>query len=163
MTHSELAFVQENDIGMMARIHAASFDEAWSGVMLRRILSMPGTTGLTSRLNRQWTVTGFALLRVAADESELLSLAVSPEQRGNGIGTLLLQGAMEQARIAGAARMFLEVAEDNVIARRLYEGHGLVPVGRRPDYYRHKDGSATAAVTMSRDLGAAVQPVRAGA
>lgn len=161
MTQHELAFVQETDIGMMARIHAASFDEVWSGVMLRRILSMPGTTGITARLRRRWTVSGFALLRVAADESELLSLAVAPEQRGTGVGTLLLRGAMDHARDAGATRLFLEVAEDNAVARHLYEGHGLVPIGRRPEYYRHKDGTTTAAVTMSCDLTAATQTARA--
>ena len=161
MTQHELAFVQETDIGMMARIHAASFDEVWSGVMLRRILSMPGTTGITARLRRRWTVSGFALLRVAADESELLSLAVAPEHRGAGVGALLLRGAIDHARDAGATRLFLEVAEDNAVARRLYEGHGMVPVGRRPEYYRHKDGSTTAAVTMSCDLTVATQTARA--
>ncbi len=161
MTQHELAFVQENDIGMMARIHAASFDEVWSGVMLRRILAMPGTCGIAARLRRQWTVSGFALIRVAADESELLSLAVAPEQRGGGVGTLLLRGAIEHARSAGAARLFLEVAEDNTVARRLYEGHGLVPVGRRPEYYRRKDGSTAAAVTMSYDLAGAARSASA--
>lgn len=160
-TKHELAFVQEKDIGMMARIHAASFDEAWSGVMLRRILAMPGTVGIVARLSRQWSVAGFALLRVAADESELLSLAVAPEQRGVGVGKLLLEGAFEQARNAGASKLFLEVAEDNTVARRLYQTHGLVPVGRRPDYYRQKDGSMTAAVTMSCDLAALAQSARA--
>lgn len=161
MTAYELAFVQENDIGTMARIHAASFDEVWSGVMLRRILAMPGTVGLVARLQRQWTTAGFALLRVAADESELLSLAVAPEQRGAGVGTLLLRGSIEQARAGGASRLFLEVAEDNDVARRLYQGHGLVPVGRRPDYYRRRDGTTTAAVTMSCDLDAAAQSAQA--
>jgi ribosomal-protein-alanine N-acetyltransferase len=160
MTQHELAFVQETDIGMMARIHAASFDEVWSGVMLRRILSMPGTTGIAARLRRQWSVSGFALIRVAADESELLSLAVAPEHRGAGVGTLLLQGAIEHAREAGATRLFLEVAEDNAVARHLYEGHGLVPIGRRPEYYRHKDGSTSAAVTMSYDLASATRTPR---
>lgn len=152
MTTHELSQVKEHDIGAMARIHAMSFDDAWSGVMLRRILAMQGTSGITARLNRQWTVSGFALLRAAADECELLSLAVAPEQRGKGIGKLLLQGTMHQARVAGARTLFLEVAEDNTVARRLYSEHGLVPVGQRPDYYRRADGSAMTAVTMSCDL-----------
>ena len=133
----------------------------WTGVMLRRILAMPGTFGIAARLSRPWTVSGFALLRIAADECELLSLAVAPEHRGHGVGAMLLQGAMEQARRSGAAKFFLEVAEDNVVARNLYHRHGLAPVGRRPDYYRRKDGTSAAAVTMSCGLDAIGVQVRA--
>lgn len=152
MTDYELSVVEEIDIGAMARIHALSFDDAWTGAMIRRILAMPGAFGIVARQRRMWTVAGFALLRQAADECEVLSLAVSPNLRGDGVGGLLFAGAMEQASLAGATKLFLEVAEDNDIARRLYSSRGLVPVGRRPDYYTRNDGSTAAAVTMSCGL-----------
>lgn len=152
MSGYDLAPVQDNDLGMMARIHALSFDDAWSAAMMRRILAMPGSFGIVARRNRQWSVVGFALVRVAADECELLSLAVAPEQRGNGVGAMLLEGAIGEAAALGAVKLFLEVAEDNPVARGLYEGYGFVPVGRRPDYYARKDGTSAAAVTMVRDL-----------
>lgn len=158
MTGYELSRVEETDIGAMARIHALSFDDVWTGAMIRRILAMPGAFGIVARDERQWTVAGFALLRQAADECEVLSLAVSPALRGDGVGGFLLDGAMEQASIAGAAKLFLEVAEDNDVARKLYSGRGLIPVGRRPDYYTRKDGTTAAAVTMSCEL--EVQAVR---
>ncbi|MFT5488933.1 MAG: ribosomal-protein-alanine N-acetyltransferase [Alphaproteobacteria bacterium] len=77
---------------------------------------------------------------------------VSPELRGDGVGGFLLDGAMEQASVTGATKLFLEVAEDNDVARRLYSSRGLIPVGRRPDYYTRKDGTTAAAVTMSCQL-----------
>ena len=119
--------------------------------------------GIVARARRQWTVSGFALLRIVADECELLSLAVAPDERGNGVGALLLESAMEQARAAGAVRQFLEVAEDNTVARRLYDSRGFVPIGRRPDYYRRNDGTLAAAVTMSCDLGGVAAGAEAGA
>ena len=61
----------------------------------------------------------------------------------------MFDGAIAQASAAGAEKLFLEVAEDNDIARRLYSSRGLVPVGRRPGYYQRKDGTKAAAVTMS--------------
>ncbi|MFT7571975.1 MAG: ribosomal-protein-alanine N-acetyltransferase [Paracoccaceae bacterium] len=152
MTGYELSVVEETDIGTMARIHALSFDDAWTGAMIRRILAMPGAFGIVARQGRQWTVAGFALLRQAADECEVLSLVVSPELRGDGVGGFLLDGAMEQASVTGATKLFLEVAEDNDVARRLYSSRGLIPVGRRPDYYTRKDGTTAAAVTMSCQL-----------
>jgi ribosomal-protein-alanine N-acetyltransferase len=42
---------------------------------------------------------------------------------------------MEAAAAAGAARMLLEVAEDNAAARALYAAAGFAPAGRRPRYY----------------------------
>lgn len=157
----ELSVVEQTDIGTIARIHALSFDDAWTGVMIRRILTMPGVFGIVARHRRQWTVSGFALLRRAADECEVLSLAVSPELRGDGVGGFLFDGAMEQASIAGAKKLFLEVAEDNGVARQLYSSRGLIPVGRRPGYYRRNDGTTTAAVTMLCQLEA--QAIRAPA
>jgi len=161
MTGYELSAVEETDIGVMARIHALSFDDAWTGAMIRRILTMPGAFGIVARRRRQWSVAGFALMRQAADECEVLSLAVSPDIRGDGVGGFLFDGAIEQASVAGATKLFLEVAEDNDVARHLYNSRGLIPVGRRPDYYTRKDGTKAAAVTMSCHL--AAQAVRAPA
>jgi ribosomal-protein-alanine N-acetyltransferase len=148
----ELAIVQDNDIGMISRIHTVSFDDAWSGTMIRRILAMPGTFGIVARQSRRCSIAGFALGRIAADECEILSIAVAPDHRGAHVGSMLLDGAMHQAAQGGAATLFLEVAEDNDVARTLYDSRGFVPVGRRPDYYTRNDGSTAAAVTMSCGL-----------
>ena len=152
MTGHTLALVRDGDIGEMARIHALSFDDAWNGIMLRRILAMPGASGIVARSDLQWTLSGFALLRAAADECELLTLAVAPERRGSGVGSLLLEGAMARASRSGARSLFLEVAEDNDAARGLYAGYGFRAVGRRPNYYRPRSGPPVDAVTMAVDL-----------
>ena len=148
----ELANVEENDIAVISNIHADSFDDAWSGAMIRRILSMPGTFGIVARQTRQWSITGFALGRVTADQCEILSLAVATGHRGACVGGLLLDGAIHHAAKGGAGKLFLEVAEDNNIARALYGSRDFVPVGRRPNYYTRKDGSSAAALTMSREI-----------
>lgn len=118
--------------------------------MIRRILSMPGTFGIVARQTRQWSISGFALGRVTAEQCEILSLAVASGHRGARVGGLLLDGAIYQAAEGGAEKLFLEVAEDNNIARALYDSRDFVPVGRRPNYYTRKDGTSAAAVTMSR-------------
>ncbi len=91
---------------------------------------------------------GFILARVAADEAEILTIAVSPELRGQGLGGALLEAAMAEAARRGAAAMFLEVSADNHGAQRLYERHGFGQVGLRQRYYA--DGSD--ARVMQRDL-----------
>lgn len=153
MDDYELTTVRERDIAEMSRIHMLSFYEGWSGIMIRRILSTSNACGLVARSRRRWFVAGFALLRITIDECEILSLVVTPECRGNGIGGIILDGAVQKAGTLGAGKIFLEVAEDNHIALALYDRRGFVPVGRRPDYYGNKDGTRTAAITMSSVLG----------
>lgn len=153
MTGHSLAPAGEGDVGEIARIHALSFDDPWSGPVLRRILSMTGAAGMVARSDLRQDVAGFALLRLAADECELLTIAVAPERRGRGVGAQLLDAVMERAAGAGARRVFLEVAEDNHAARGLYGARGFRVVGRRPGYYRRPAGPPAAALTMARRLG----------
>jgi ribosomal-protein-alanine N-acetyltransferase len=152
MSEARLATLAVADLAAITRIHAASFDDAWSTPMLRRILAMPGAGGIVARDGADDEVVGFALSRIAGGECEILSLAVDPEHRRRGIGRTLLVAAIDWASLARATAVFLEVAEDNTAARQLYTAHGFQAVGRRPDYYKLKDGTLAAAITMRRDL-----------
>lgn len=59
------------------------------------------------------------------DEFELRMLAVSPIERGRGIGAKLVQGAMERAVELGASRIVLSTMESMHVAHRLYERMGF--------------------------------------
>lgn len=137
----------------IAGLHRRCFDEAWSVLTVRQVLSMPGAFGLLAvpgdgaEPPAAPDLLGFALCRAVAGECELLSLAVQPRARGQGIGTALLAASIDRAREQSATRMFLEVAEDNGIARQLYERYGFRPIGRRPEYYRRKGRPAATALT----------------
>jgi len=56
-------------------------------------------------------------------------LAVSPDQRGRGIGHALLDAVEERARAEGCCKITLEVLDDNLGARRLYENVGFCDGG----------------------------------
>lgn len=152
MSEPRIAPIRVADLNDVTRIHAASFDDPWSVTMLKRILSMPGAGGMVARNGDDDPVVGFALSRLAGDECELLSLAIDPGHRRRGIGRMLLTASIAAAIAAESRALFLEVAEDNVAARALYASHDFKPVGRRPDYYKLRDGSFAAALTMRRDL-----------
>ncbi|HEV2387675.1 MAG TPA: ribosomal protein S18-alanine N-acetyltransferase [Candidatus Acidoferrales bacterium] len=81
-------------------------------------------------------VAGFVVARIAADELEILNLAVDPAERGRGIGRELLARVLAFGGEAGARRAVLEVRESNQGARRFYAAQGFAAVGRRPGYYR---------------------------
>lgn len=80
-------------------------------------------------------VAGFLLARRAADELEILNLAVAPANRRAGIGSRLVERALHEAELAGAVRIFLEVRESNRAAERFYARHGFQVAGRRSGYY----------------------------
>ena len=132
----------------MAEIHRAAFTpaESWSRDVMVLQLELPATFGFVHSLG------GMILARVAADESEILTLAVAPSRRRLGIGSALLAAAMERAASMGAATMFLEVAVSNHAARALYSADGFAEAGLRRQYY--SDG--TDALILRSTLGAIV-------
>jgi len=115
---------------LMAELHSRAFppQEAWDAAAFAALLQLAGSFGCI-------TEAGFVLARAVADEAEILTLAVLPQLRRQGLGGALLGAAMREATARGAASLFLEVAESNHAARRLYTAAGAATLGRRPGYY----------------------------
>lgn len=132
----------------LAKLHAACFDEAprpWTAEEFREVLASP-------RLVLAGADRGFAVVQVIADQAELLTIAVDPAARGQGIGTGLMTLVCEMAHARGAVELFLEVDATNAAARALYAKTGFTISGQRRNYYRRKDGTATDALVMARPL-----------
>ena len=124
-----------------------SYGEAWTAGQCAGLLAMPGVW-LT--LARDPTgVIGFSLARIVASEAELLLLAVRSSAQRHGVGKLLLEEFIEQAKTRGADRLHLEVRDGNH-AVRLYEEHGFALVGRRRNYYSGPDMRCFDALTMAK-------------
>lgn len=92
---------------------------------------------------------GFALGRLIGEEAELLTIAVDPGQRRQGLGRAILKDFETTASLRGAQRIFLEVAATNTPAITLYESAGYTQVGTRPGYYK-TGASRVDAVILSR-------------
>jgi ribosomal-protein-alanine N-acetyltransferase len=75
------------------------------------------------------------VVRIAADELEILNVAVNPNNRRQGIATKLISEATSSGRKHGARRAFLEVRDSNFAARAFYQALGFQETGRRKDYY----------------------------
>lgn len=89
-------------------------------------------------LNRGQVV-GYAGIWVILDEAHITNLAVHPDFHNCGIGTVLLQHIIKEARKHGVLRMTLEVRTSNVRAQNLYTKFGFVSHGVRPKYYSDED------------------------
>lgn len=135
------------DIDRLAALHAESFDAPWSAAALAALLAQPGVEAAVED-------DGFILIRVVAEEAEVLTLAVRPASRRRGLGSRLLARAAARAADRGARTLFLEVAEDNTAARALYDRAGFTPAGRRRGYYARADGPAADALILNLNLAA---------
>jgi ribosomal-protein-alanine N-acetyltransferase len=127
---------------VLADLHNASFPpgERWNATAFASLLEMPGVFGFlaVSGAAEEAVPCGMVLARVAADEAEILTIAVTPSARRLGYGRRLLTAACLAAARAGARMMFLEVSAANDAARELYARGGFICVGRREGYYRDK-------------------------
>lgn len=132
-------FDAASDPAPLAALHAECFAAAWDAAAITQLLSAPGTFAFHDKH-------GFVLARAAGGEAEILTLAVAPAARGQGLGRALLQAAINKAQAMGAQTMFLEVGADNPHALALYAGLGFAKVGTRKAYYSTASGGTDALV-----------------
>ena len=77
---------------------------------------------------------GYAIFHLMGSDSELLSIATSPQFQRQGIASHLLTEGLNKL-VAPDDACFLEVRQGNSPARTLYEKHGFVEYGERKNYY----------------------------
>jgi ribosomal-protein-alanine N-acetyltransferase len=138
------------DVHRLAQLHGASFHRGWGEGEFEQMLSERNT--LVHRLRQGRNIVGFAVSRIAADEAELLSIAVDARHRGRGLSRNLLLTHLGHLAGHGVRTVFLEVEENNQPARRLYDRAGFAVAGRRERYYKQPGGEQLNAVLMRRDL-----------
>ncbi|MBR2518313.1 MAG: ribosomal protein S18-alanine N-acetyltransferase [Selenomonadaceae bacterium] len=80
-------------------------------------------------------IVAYAGAWVSFDQAEVMHVAVEPELRGQGVGTLIFGALIEAVKKRGAKSVTLEVRPSNTAAVKLYENFGLKSVGRRKGYY----------------------------
>ncbi len=137
------------DAEALARVHALAFASPWPSPDIAAMARGVGAFAFAA--HSQGELAGFILCRAIADEAEVLTLATAPAHRRLGLGRRLLEAGAQAAGERGAARLFLEVAADNLPAIRLYRSTGFIMVGARAGYYSTPGGAIDAQV-MRRDL-----------
>jgi len=135
-----------------ARIHADGFAFPWAQSELERLISSPNAVGTAALDPVSAGLRGFALSRLAADEAEILTIAIDASLRRTGVGRDLLHAHLSQSAAVGAKIIFLEVDASNAAALALYKRFQFVRVGERKGYYKRRDGESATAVVMRRDL-----------
>jgi [ribosomal protein S18]-alanine N-acetyltransferase len=141
-----------DDLAAVMPIMTAAFDprfgEAWTSAQCLALLSLPGARLFIARRGGP---VGFALARTIAGDCELMMIGVLPAMQRQGIGLVLLDNVIADARKNDAEAIFLEVRSGNP-AIDLYCTRNFVKVGSRPRYYRGIGGEQFDAETHRLSL-----------
>lgn len=146
-----LRTARADDAESLASLHAAAFEDGWGAAAFRGFLDRAGCLVFVAAEAQSGVVFGFILGQAAADEAEVLTIAVRPSARRRGTAQRLVSALLHAATDRGVATVHLEVAADNTAALALYRAAGFVVSGRRTGYYVRTSGRVDA-VTMSRAL-----------
>lgn len=89
---------------------------------------------------------GFYFGQFIAVESQLFNICVRNDQQGKGIGAKLLGHFISQSEQRDAVEAWLEVRASNQSAIHLYQKHGFIEAGCRPNYYSSATGKEDAII-----------------
>lgn len=127
-----------DDARDLAKIRRTSFNDFWSEKEFISMLSDESFFGFREEH-------GFILCRRALDEIDIVTFCVEPRCRKEGIGRKLLSEVIKFAE-ENKCKIFLEVAEKNLVARKLYISFGFEKISDRKNYYKFKDSVQNAVV-----------------
>lgn len=137
-TNARVLRLAAADSPQLATLHAASFARGWTRREIEELMASPTVDVVGAKLGSE--LLGMAMVRSAADEGEVLSIAVLHEWRGMGLARRLLNEALGCLARARAHNCFLEVEAANLAALALYKSLGFRETGRRKGYYHHEGG-----------------------
>lgn len=141
-TNSQLNDVGWRDLHDLAEIQRASFrsDLAYKWWMMALFWLMPGVTFLVTRDGE--TVTGSIIADLYRGRIRIMNIAVHPDYRHRGIGTRLMNAALD---VHPEKSVTLMVQEHNAGAQNLYKHLGFIRTGVHDSYY----GTGNAGIEMT--------------
>ena len=154
---------------VLATAHDKCFVTSWSADDFYELLRLPAVFGYIiytskenfermemfskpSKIESHVDLVGFVICLVAKDQCEILTICVLPEWRRMGFANKLLGCVITKAKNIGVKKIFLEVAENNDLARKLYNNQGFEEFGRRKKYYMQGRGRVDA-IQLSKIIG----------
>jgi len=138
------------DIPAAHELDVLSFSLPWPERSLRYEVSDNSSARCWVAKNEGQLV-GMLILWMIMDEAHIATIATHPNFRRVGVGSQLLENALQSAIAEGARTAFLEVRAGNSAAQDMYKKFGFTVDGRRTRYYKDNQEDA---VLMSLKLDA---------
>ena len=128
---SEISFAETSDIEAIARMEKEYFSDSWSENSIK--IQVENKKVMVIKFAGE--LIGYCIFMTAADEGEILRIAINHKIRKAGLGKKLLLASIEEMEKSGANEIFLEVRASNESAIALYESVGFSEIGIRKSYY----------------------------
>ena len=129
----KIRYMEIDDIEPVIAIDREIFPDPWSDTGLLTYLIRNDTVFLTAE--DADGIAGYCGCQCAADEADIITIAVAPGKRRSGIGMQLLYEMICLAKAHGTANVYLEVRAGNEPAKALYRRFGFTEAGLRKGYY----------------------------
>lgn len=131
----------------MAKLHlmSGSLTRPWSESEYKNLIAK-------DTIRFFYVENGFLVGRLIGPDAEILNVIVHPKYRRLGKAKHLISKFETKAKAVGSSRCFLEVAESNSSANKLYHDLGYLKVGQRKNYYEFIDGRKDNASILAKEI-----------
>ena len=131
----------------MAKLHllSGSLNRPWTESEYKILLS-------TDTIRFFYVENGFLVGRLIGPDAEILNVIVHPKYRRLGKARYLIDKFEKEAKEEGSSKCFLEVAESNSRANKLYQSLNYLSVGKRKNYYEFVDGRKDNASILAKEI-----------
>lgn len=123
----------KEDLDALEEIERASFSDPWTRQMLEETLDNP--LCVCAGMKCAGRLVGYASMYHILSEGQILSIAVLPEYRRQGIAGALYSAFLKYAKDNQIENFYLEVRASNKAAISFYTKLGFKPTGIRKSYY----------------------------
>lgn len=134
----------------LSALHKGCFAKGWGHLEFESFFERAGVFAAIAY--HKDVPVGFVLCWLIGEQCDLLSMGVLEANRRDGVGLLLLNYALANAKSLGGHYMMLEVNANNAAAQTLYEAQGFEKFSIRKGYYTNPDGTLADAVCMRKAL-----------
>ena len=132
----ELRRAHADDLDAIMGIETATFEnDAWSPQNMAAELASRHTYYLVAERVGVEAYAGLFAPR-GSEQADIQTIAVGESARRQGLGRVLMQALIGEARERGAREVFLDVRADNPGAQSLYLSLGFEQIAVRPGYYQ---------------------------
>ncbi|MDP4120224.1 MAG: ribosomal protein S18-alanine N-acetyltransferase [Bacillota bacterium] len=124
---------EEKHINELCEIEKLSFSQPWSAEGFKSELQNDTAHFYVAEVFGK--VAGYIGAHFVCGEGYIANIAVSPNYRGLGIGSALLDCLVQFAKLQKLSFLTLEVRQSNIAAINLYKSFGFIDAGIRKNFY----------------------------
>ena len=139
------------DCEAVADLEKQLFDGRFDVADLRALLGKPAFYGVVLPAPDMPTIIhAYCLAHITPMQADIVSIGTETTNQGRGFGKIILHHLIDVTEQHNVAEITLEVAADNIPARRLYDSCGFNVSGIRKNYYYRGKNRCDAVIMVRR-------------